>query len=235
MRTSSLLLRSQIESHFPSAFSVRLRPERECIPTGIPTIDSKIGGISLHTLTEICGSTVASSGKTSVLISLLAQATQQERFCALVDSKDSFDPASAKASGVDLQHLLWVRCGKSKQNLRPLEQAFKVADMLLQSSGFGLIAVDLSETAEKLIRRIPVSTWFRFSRVVEQQPTALIFIQQKPQATSCAGLVLNLTSAPAEFSGNLITKFNFKVEVIRTREKKQVQSAPDFSLRAQWA
>jgi hypothetical protein len=129
-----------------------------------------------------------------------------------------------------------VRCGKTRQKLRALEQAFKVADMLLQSSGFGLIVVDLSDIAEKNIRNIPLSSWFRFSRVVENQPTALVFVEQRPHATSCASLVLQLTSAPATFSGKLLTNLTLNADVIRTCEKKGVQSAtPDFSIKAQWA
>jgi recA bacterial DNA recombination protein len=234
--TSAVLIRSEIEARFPLAFSVRSRREVTCIPTGIAAIDTLTGGIPLNSLTEICGSQIASSGKTSVLVSLLARATQQEQFCALVDARDSFDPVSAETAGVSLSHLLWVRCGKTKQKLRPLEQAFKVADMLLQSSGFGLIAVDLSGIAERFVRNVSMSTWFRFSRVVEQQPTALVFIEQHPHATSCAGLVLRLVTESAGLSGKLLTNFNLKAEVTRTREKKGVQSAtPDFSIKAQWA
>jgi integrase len=36
-----------------------------------------------------------------------------------------------------------------------------------------LVAVDISNIPELSVRNIPVSTWFRFSRVVEKQPTAL--------------------------------------------------------------
>jgi hypothetical protein len=98
-----------------------------------------------------------------------------------------------------------VRCGTSQQKLKPLEQAFKVADMLLQSSGFGLIVVDLSDVAEKLIRNVPLHTWFRFSRAVEKQPTALVFVARHAHAASCAGMVLHVASGPATFSGNLLT------------------------------
>jgi hypothetical protein len=227
---SACSLRAQIETRIPSAFAKRTRPERRTILTRIPGADSLTGGIPMSALTEIYG-----AGKTSVLVSLLAHVSH-EHCCALVDASDSFDPVSAAAAGTDLSRLLWVRCGKSNQKLRPLEQAFKVTDMLLQSSGFGLIAVDLSGIAERLIRNVPMSTWFRFSRVVEQQPIALVFIEQQPQATSCAGLVLRLTSKPATFSGKLLTKFNLKAEIIHAREKKGIQSvAPDFSIKAQWA
>src|ERR1700692_2736044 len=173
-------LRSQIEGRIPSAFATHNRPELRTILTGIPEVDSLTCGIPMSRLTEIYG-----TGKTSVLVSLLAHASR-EHYCALVDAMDAFDPVTAKAAGTDLSRLLWVRCGKTKQKLRPLEQAFKVTDMLLQGSGFGLIVVDLSDIAEKVVRNVPISSWFRFSRVVESQQTALVFIQQQAHATSCA-------------------------------------------------
>ncbi len=227
---SASLIRAQIEARMPSAFALYKRPERRTIPTGIPAIDRATGGVPMHALTEICG-----VGKTSVLVSLLARASR-EHYCALVDATDAFDPITAEAAGVDLSHLLWVRCGKTKQELKPLEQAFKVADMLLQSSGFGLIVVDLSEIAERLIRNVPLSSWFRFSRTVENQTTALVFISRQPHATSCAGVVLQLVAGSARFSGNLLTHVPLYADVVRTREKKGVHSAtPEFSMKAEWA
>ena len=232
---SAISLRASIEAQIPSAFAVSRKPEQRTIPTGVPQIDSVTGGIPASALTEICGSSLASSGKTTVLISLLAQATQNY-FCALVDTEDSFDPASALAAGVHFSRLLWVRCGKNQFRLKPMEQAFKTADMLLQSGGFGLIVVDLSSLSERLVRKVPLTTWFRFSRVIEKQRAALVFLAQQPHATSCAGLVLNLKAKPAEWSGKLLTHFNLEAEVVRTREKKHAQSTkPNFSAQAQWA
>ncbi|MFZ3265545.1 MAG: hypothetical protein WA172_16180 [Terriglobales bacterium] len=235
----SQILKSQIEQKLPSAFTVYPRQDRGSISTGIAQIDEAVQGIPLHALTEICGSNLASSGKTSVLASLLAQASRHH-FCALVDAGDGFDPASGQAAGIHLPRLLWVRCGKSRVRLPPLEQAFKVADILLQSGGFRLIAVDLSGIPERVVRRVPLSSWFRFSRVIEKQSAALVFIAQEPHATSCAGLVLRVTSEPAVFAGNLFTQFNLKVEMVRGREKKPVraetsQEGRGFSLRTQWA
>jgi hypothetical protein len=199
--------------------------------TGIAGVDSLTeGGIPMQALSEICG-----SGKTTVLLSLLAQASRQH-YCALVDARDSFDPETAKAAGADFSRLLWVRCGKSRQKLPPLEQAFKVADMLLQSSGFGLIAVDLGDIGEKALRKVPLSSWFRFSRVVENQPTALVFLERQPHATSCARLVLQLSTASANIAGNLLTGFTLHADVVRTREKKHAQSAAaSFLVKTQWA
>jgi hypothetical protein len=242
-------LKAQIEQVLPAAFAFYPRQDRGSIPTGIAQIDNVVGGVPLRALTEICGNrpgspddavfvgwggNMASSGKTSVLLSLLAQATR-EHFCALVDAADAFDPASGHAAGINFSHLLWIRCGKNKIKLPPLEQAFKVADILLQSSGFGLIAVDLSGISERIVRKIPLTTWFRFSRVIERQPAALVFLEQEPHANSCTDLVLRVASDTPALEGNLFAPRNLNVEVARSRGKKPVSSdrrnfpKPDFS------
>jgi len=233
--TSAAILRTSIEARLPSAFALSKRIARQTILTGIAEIDALTSGIPLSALTEICGSNLASSGKTSLLHSLLARAAEKY-FCALVDAGDSFDPVSAEGAGVNFSRLLWVRCGRSRQKLPPMEQAFKAADMLLQSGGFGLIVMDLSCIPEKIVRRVPLSSWFRFSRVLEKQNTALVVIGQQPHATSCAELVLELKGKPSAWSGKLLTHFHVAAEVARAREKKPMQSArPDFRLKSQWA
>jgi hypothetical protein len=232
---NAALLRTQIERKLPSAFTVYRHKEQGSIATGIAQIDDAVEGVPLHALTEICGHNLASSGKTSVLTSLLAHATR-DHFCALVDTGDSFDPCTGQAAGIHLPKLLWVRCGKNKVKLPPLEQAFKVADILLQSSGFGLIAVDISSIPARVVRKVPLSSWFRFSRVIEKQSAALVFVGQEPQATSCAGLVLRVSTAPAVFSGHLFTQLDLTVDVVRGRAKKPAHSErAGFSLQTQWA
>jgi recombination protein RecA len=228
--TPACAVRAQIEMRIPSAFAVYRRPELQTIPTGIGQIDHLTNGIPVSTLSEICG-----VGKTSVLLSLLANATKQEHYCALVDAKDSFDPSSAQAIGVDLTRLLWIRCGKSKQELPPLEQAFRAADLLIQGGGFGVVAVDLSHFSEQLLNKIPPATWFRFAHVIEKHDTALVFLGPQPYATSCAGLVLNLKNKAQTWNGKLLTALVVEVEVIRTRDKKSPQSVrSDLSLKTQW-
>lgn len=229
------LIRADVEAEIPSAFAPCPRPEQKFIPTGIEQIDALSGGILIGGLTELCGSNLASSGKASVVTSLLATASQKY-FCALVDAGDGFDPASADTAGVNFARLLWVRCGKNRSKLKPLEQAFKTADMLLQSSGFGLVMVDISSIPERFARNVPLTTWFRFHRIIEKQTTALVFIEQQAHATSCASLVLGLRTRPAMPSGKLFTEFQIEGQLLRTRDKKPVQSAGrNFTLKAEWA
>src|ERR1700722_6840632 len=91
-----------------SRLDARLSPEM--VSGGIPQLDSLTGGLARGCLTEICGT--ASSGRTCVLLTALARATQRGEVCALVDASDAFDPASAAAAGMEMSRLLWVRCGE---------------------------------------------------------------------------------------------------------------------------
>ena len=89
------------------------RPSVELQPTGITDLDAVLGGGFLRgSLVELYGP--ASSGRTSLAFSLLAQATERQEACAFVDVSDSLDPVSLAAAGVELPRLLWIRCGENQ-------------------------------------------------------------------------------------------------------------------------
>src|SRR5256885_15491528 len=82
----------------------------ELQPSGVAELDVVLGGgFPRGSLVELCGP--ATSGRTGLAFSLLAQATSRQEACAFVDVSDSLDPASLAAAGVDLPRLLLVRCG----------------------------------------------------------------------------------------------------------------------------
>src|SRR2546429_5441707 len=88
------------------------RVEVELQLSGIAELDSVLGGgFPRGSLVELCGP--ASSGRTSLAFSLLAQATERQEVCAFVDVSDSLDPLSLASAGVELPRLLWIRCGES--------------------------------------------------------------------------------------------------------------------------
>src|SRR6266436_3902731 len=91
---------------------VQTRPAVELQPSGVTDLDAVLGGgFPRGSLVELCGP--ASSGRTSLVFSLLAQATERQEACAFVDVSDSLDPVSLAAAGVELPRLLWVRCGET--------------------------------------------------------------------------------------------------------------------------
>src|ERR1700681_1421650 len=70
-----------------AASRLEARPAPEMVATGIHAIDALTGGLPRGCLTEIFGP--ASSGRTSLLVSILAVATAREEDCALVDADDA--------------------------------------------------------------------------------------------------------------------------------------------------
>src|SRR6266496_1480901 len=145
------------------------RPAVGWVRAGVAEGDAATGGLPRGCLTEIYGP--ASSGRTSLLLSILAEATAREEVCALVDAEDAFDPASAAESGVRLARLLWVRCGGGCHERA--EQALKATDLLIQGGGFGVVAMDLGDTPVESARRISLTSWFRLRRAAENTPTVL--------------------------------------------------------------
>jgi len=173
-----------LTDRFGTVCQRREKQPAEIIPTGVKEIDARLNGFPRGAITEIHGT--ASSGRTSLFLSALAVATRQEETCALVDTSDTFDLSSAANARVDCNRLLWVRCSGS------IERAFKATDLLLQSGGFGLVVLNLADVAAKYTRRIITSWWFRFRRVVENSPTALIVVTPVACTRSCATLVLEV-------------------------------------------
>jgi recombination protein RecA len=162
-------------------------------PTGVAAVDAMAGGLPQGCVTEVDGP--ASSGRTSLMLAAMAQATAREEVCALVDTSDAFDPASAASTGVALERLLWVRCGGNA------ERALKATGLLVQGGGFGLVVMDLADTPEISARRISMTSWFRLRRAVEHTPTVLLVLELQPHAKTCASLALEMRREKAAWSG----------------------------------
>lgn len=172
-----------------------------------PVVDCPRGRI-----TEIVGP--RSSGRTSMLHSILAAATGQGEFSALVDANDTFDPGSASGAGVALPNLIWIRCGGQ------VEHALRAADLVIHSGGFGVVALDLAEASPSGLRRIPSTAWFRFRRAVEPTPTVLAILASQPLTKSCAALLVETRQRRALFTG----KYPF--ELLRGAEYEVVPRKP---------
>jgi recA bacterial DNA recombination protein len=221
-------------SRVSPASRLEVRPAPETLSSGIPEIDTLTGGWPRGCLSEIYGP--ASSGRTGLLLTTLAAVTRRQEACVLVDVNDAFDPQSAAAAGVDFKNLLWVRCdsdtrSEKKKNLprrhqdtegsnsasgknfknqfARLAQALRTTDLLLQSGGFGLVAIDLTDVPWQAARRIPLTSWFRFRRAVENTPTVLLVIGQAPCARTCASVLLQLKAEGHGLSPAQQTPENF--------------------------
>jgi hypothetical protein len=135
-------------------------------------------GLTRGTIAEITGP--RSSGRTARFLHILAAATRRGEVCAVVDTHNQFDPASAESAGVCLSRLAWIRCSGK------VEHAIRSADLLLHAGGFGIVHLDLCETPVKFLNKIPLSYWFRFRRAIEPTATILLVSCETPQAKSCS-------------------------------------------------
>jgi recombination protein RecA len=144
-----------------------------------------------------------------------------------------------------------------KNNEHQLEQVLKTTDLILQSGGFGLVALDLAGIPEKSVQRIPLASWFRFQRAVEHTKTVLLVISEFRCAESCAALILKFgrkssTGCPTLISPSfeewvspdqisaspahtqILEKMHVETELVRSRlERKPAQSVKaGFTTRA---
>jgi hypothetical protein len=131
---SASALRLQIESalsrKIPSALTPAPKMMRPVAATGIEPLDDVLrGGLPIGAISEMVGPEC--SGRTSVALSFLAQATKAGKVCCWIDVANTFDPASAAAIGVDLTRLLWVRCGVAQTRVQRDARNFVLAEKYL--------------------------------------------------------------------------------------------------------
>lgn len=178
-------------------------PEYACGPTGVPALDARLGGgFPRGQLSEIAGG--RSSGRFSLLVSMMAAATARGELVALVDALDMLAVESAAGGGVDLDRLLWIRghvvsnpglC--RDMNQRALEQSIRALALVLQAGNFGLVAFDAGEAPAGALNRLPFTTWLRLQRMLEGTQTVCVLVGPQPMARSSAGLTVQLGQAGA--------------------------------------
>lgn len=144
-------------------------------------------------ITEFAGA--ASSGKTSVALSLLAKLTAFGEICAVVDSCGGFDAYSAVLAGVELENLLWIKCGGD------VEKAFMSADYLVQAKGFGCIWLNLNGLPENKLRLVPKTYWFRYRTRIKETPTLLVVTSPESVTGSASQHGFEMTRERAIWSG----------------------------------
>jgi recombination protein RecA len=130
----------QIERQFGKGTIMRMGDEGakvrvDAIPTGALSLDLAlgIGGVPRGRIVEIFGP--ESSGKTTLVYHVIAEAQKLGGVCAFIDAEHAMDPLYARAIGVDIDELLVSQPDHG-------EQALEVADMLVRSSAVDVIAVD---------------------------------------------------------------------------------------------
>ena len=131
---------SQIDKQFGKGTVMRMgdpgaQVKAEAIPTGALSLDLAlgIGGVPRGRIVEIFGP--ESSGKTTLIYHLIAEAQKLGGVCAFIDAEHAMDPLYAQKIGVDIDELLVSQPDYG-------EQALEVADMLVRSGAVDVVAVD---------------------------------------------------------------------------------------------
>ena len=183
-------------------------PVAQTTSTGRIELDLRLGGgWPCGHISEIVGP--RSSGRTSVLVSTLAAATEMGAVAALVDTFDRFDPGSAASAGLDLGRLLWVRgAALTVEHARPavieeaVHRAIRAFDLVIRAGGFAVVALDLADVPGRYVRMLPHATWLRLAHANEGRTTAGILVGEAPMGRSARGVSLALEGQRAVWEGN---------------------------------
>lgn len=130
---------AQIEKAYGKGTIMRLGENNgmnvEAISTGSLTLDSAtgIGGLPKGRIIEIYGP--ESSGKTTLALSVVAQAQKNGGEAAFIDAEHALDPAYASNLGVDVDALLVSQPDNG-------EQALEIAEALVRSGALDVVVID---------------------------------------------------------------------------------------------
>lgn len=180
---------SQIERAFGKGSIMRYGQDTkidiEAISTGSLGIDIAlgIGGLPKGRIVEIYGP--ESSGKTTLALSVIAQAQKKGGTCAFIDAEHALDPSYAKKIGVDINNLLISQPDAG-------EQALEIADTLVRSGAIDVLVVDsvaalvpkaelegeMGDSHMGLQARLMSQALRKLTATVSRSNTLIIFINQ---------------------------------------------------------
>lgn len=181
---------SQIEKAFGKGSIMRLGQDNahadiEAISTGSLGLDLAlgIGGMPRGRIVEIYGP--ESSGKTTLALSVIAQAQKKGGTCAFIDAEHALDPSYAKKIGVDIENLLISQPDAG-------EQALEITDTLVRSGAVDVLVVDsvaalvpkaelegeMGDSHMGLQARLMSQALRKLTSTVSRSNTLIIFINQ---------------------------------------------------------
>jgi recombination protein RecA len=180
---------AQIEKQFGKGSIMKLgedvKADIPVIPTGSISLDLAlgVGGIPRGRVIEIFGP--EASGKTTLTLSVIAQAQKQGGVAAFIDAEHAFDSTYAKKIGVNLDDLLISQPDTG-------EQALEIAETLVRSNAVDLVVIDsvaaLTPRAEiegemgdshmGLQARLMSQALRKLTGTISKSKTCVIFINQ---------------------------------------------------------
>ena len=157
----------------------------DVIPTGALSLDWAlgVGGVPRGRVIEIYGP--ESSGKTTLALSIIAQAQKNGGSAAIIDAEHALDAKYAKALGVNIDDLLVSQPDTG-------EQALEIAEMLIRSGSLDVVVIDsvaalvpkaeiegeMGDSLPGLQARLMSQALRKLAAVVSRSRTCLVFINQ---------------------------------------------------------
>ncbi len=244
---------SQIEKAFGKGSIMRLGQDNahadiEAISTGSLGLDLAlgIGGMPRGRIVEIYGP--ESSGKTTLALSVIAQAQKKGGTCAFIDAEHALDPSYAKKIGVDIENLLISQPDAG-------EQALEITDTLVRSGAVDVLVVDsvaalvpkaelegeMGDSHMGLQARLMSQALRKLTSTVSRSNTLIIFINQirmkigvmfgNPETTTGGNALMFYASVRIDIRS--IGKIKDKEDIIGSQTRVKIvknKVAPPFKI-----
>lgn len=187
------LAMEQIEKQYGRGSIMRLgeqagKMQVDVIPTGSLAVDLAlgVGGVPRGRVTEIFGP--EASGKTTLALSIIAEAQKKGGVAAFIDAEHALDPLWAQTIGVKLDDLLISQPDTG-------EQALEIAETLIRSGGVDVIVIDsvaalvprveiegeMGDSMMGVQARLMSQALRKLTGVISKSKTAMIFTNQLRQ------------------------------------------------------
>jgi recombination protein RecA len=194
------------------------------IPTGSLTVDIAlgVGGLPRGRITEIYGP--ESSGKTTVCLSVIAQAQRRGGLCAFIDMEHALDPRYAERIGVNLETLYISQPDTG-------EQALEITESLVRSGALDIVVVDsvaalvpraeiegeMGDSHVGLQARLMSQALRKLSGAIKQTNTTVMFTNQLREKVGV------MFGSPETTSGGRALKFyaSVRLDIRRIQAIKQ--------------
>lgn len=196
----------------------------DAISTGSIGVDIAlgIGGVPRGRIIEIFGP--ESSGKTTLALTIIANAQRNGGIAAFIDAEHAFDPEYAKKIGVDIENLLISQPDTG-------EQALEITETLIRSGALDVVVVDsvaalvprseiegeMGESSMGVQARLMSQAMRKITGALARSKTAAIFINQLRMKIGI------MFGNPETTTGGMALKFysSVRIDIRRIQQLKQ--------------
>ncbi|HOS12402.1 MAG TPA: recombinase RecA [Candidatus Pacearchaeota archaeon] len=222
---------SEIQEKYGEGAIMKLKDAQkvnvDIVPTGSLSLDLALGvmGIPRGRVIEIYGG--ESTGKTTLSLSIIAEAQKMGGVTAFIDAEHALDPDYAQRIGVNVDDLLISQPDSAEQGLQIVESLVRSGevDVIVVDSVAALVpkaevAGEMGELQIGLQARLMSQALRKLSSIVSKTKTIVIFLNQTRMKI---GIVFG---NPETTPGGLALKFysSVRIELRRIAQIKQGES-----------